>query len=271
MNDRDTHRDLKRKLPEMDRGPGPGAYNMNSRPYDRNMPPDGWLDCPEQGQELGCLIPSKVPLGESFNDHIPSKKYTPKQAILQQRVLGRELGLVIDLTNTTRYYPLSDWKKEGIGHVKIRCRGRDSVPDDESVKKFCDEVLDFRSQETNTKKYILVHCTHGFNRTGYMIVQFLVRTESISVTEAINKFAQARHPGIYKPDYIDALYTSFHENKPGDLVCPQTPEWKTISDPGVHAVAVSATDNYEDILQQGVGKKKRGYNPVRCDPWEGLH
>lgn len=54
----------------------------------------GWLDCPEQGQELGCLIPSKVPLGESFNDHIPSKKYTPKQAILQQRVLGREVSIL---------------------------------------------------------------------------------------------------------------------------------------------------------------------------------
>ncbi|XP_050885355.1 ras-related protein RABE1c [Lathyrus oleraceus] len=61
-----------------------------------------------------------------------------KQAILQQRALGRELGLVVDLTNTTRYYPLSDWTKEGIGHVKIRCKGRDSVPDDESVQKLFD-------------------------------------------------------------------------------------------------------------------------------------
>ncbi len=53
----------------------------------------GWLDCPAHGQELGCIIPSKVPLGESFNDHIPNNKYTPKQAILQQRALGREVSL----------------------------------------------------------------------------------------------------------------------------------------------------------------------------------
>lgn len=53
----------------------------------------GWLDCPAQGQELGCIIPSKVPLGESFNDYVSSKKYTPKQAILQQRVLGREVSI----------------------------------------------------------------------------------------------------------------------------------------------------------------------------------
>ncbi|TKY62466.1 mRNA-capping enzyme [Spatholobus suberectus] len=141
MNNEDTRRGLKRKPPQMERGQEQRSYNMNSRPYDGNMVPDGWLGCPAHGQELGCIIPSKVPLGESFNDYIPSQKYTPKQAILQQRVLGRELGLVIDLTNTTRYYHVSDWTKEGIGHVKIRCKGRDAVPDDESVKKFCDEIF----------------------------------------------------------------------------------------------------------------------------------
>ena len=53
----------------------------------------GWFDCPAHGQELGRIIPSKVPLGESFNDYIPhEKKYTPKQAIHQQRVLGREVS-----------------------------------------------------------------------------------------------------------------------------------------------------------------------------------
>lgn len=30
-----------------------------------------------------------------------------------------QLGLVIDLTNTTRYYSVNDWKKEGIKYVKV--------------------------------------------------------------------------------------------------------------------------------------------------------
>jgi mRNA-capping enzyme len=30
-----------------------------------------------------------------------------------------QLGLVIDLTNTTRYYSTVDLKKEGIKHVKV--------------------------------------------------------------------------------------------------------------------------------------------------------
>jgi len=53
----------------------------------------GWLDCPPSGQEICCMIPSKVPLGESFNDCIfPGKRYSFKQVIHQQRVLGRKVS-----------------------------------------------------------------------------------------------------------------------------------------------------------------------------------
>ncbi|KAG5022647.1 hypothetical protein JHK85_018989 [Glycine max] len=130
--------------------------------YDRSKLPPGWLDCPSFGQEIYCMIPSKVPLGESFNDDIiPGKRYSFKQVIHQQRVLGRKLDLVIDLTNTSRYYSVADLKKEGIKYVK-----------------------------------------------------------------AIKIFSDARPPGIYKPEYIDALYAFYHEKKPEMIVCPPTPEWK---------------------------------------------
>lgn len=55
----------------------------------------GWLDCPSSGQEICCMIPSKVPLGESFNDCIPpGKRYSFKQVIHQQRVLGRKVSRI---------------------------------------------------------------------------------------------------------------------------------------------------------------------------------
>ena len=54
-------------------------------------------------------------------------------------------------------------------------------------------------------KYVLVHCTHGFNRTGYMIVNYLIRIQGMTVNKAVEPFGGARLPGIYKPDYIDAL------------------------------------------------------------------
>ncbi|KAL3010327.1 hypothetical protein AAZX31_07G135700 [Glycine max] len=195
--------------------------------YDRSKLPPGWLDCPSFGQEIYCMIPSKVPLGESFNDDIiPGKRYSFKQVIHQQRVLGRKLDLVIDLTNTSRYYSVADLKKEGIKYVKIQCKGRDSVPDNLSVNHFVYEVMQFLLRQKHSRKHILVHCTHGHNRTGYMIIHYLMRSMSMSVTQAIKIFSDARPPGIYKPEYIDALYAFYHEKKPEMIVCPPTPEWK---------------------------------------------
>lgn len=53
----------------------------------------GWLDCPSVGDEIFCLIPSKVPLGEAYHDCIiPGKRYSFKQVIHQQRVFGRKVS-----------------------------------------------------------------------------------------------------------------------------------------------------------------------------------
>ncbi|XP_024637704.1 mRNA-capping enzyme isoform X2 [Medicago truncatula] len=219
-------------------------HAKNPKSYDTSRLPPGWLDCPPSGQEICCMIPSKVPLGESFNDCIfPGKRYSFKQVIHQQRVLGRKLGLVIDLTNTSRYYPVTDLKKEGIKHLKIQCRGRDSVPENSSVNQFVYEVIQFLSRQKQSKKYILVHCTHGHNRTGYMIIHYLMRAMSMSVTQAIKIFSDARPPGIYKPDYIDALYTFYHEKKPEMVVCPPTPEWKRSSELDLNGEAVPDEDD----------------------------
>uniref|UniRef100_A0A5B6Z2J7 mRNA guanylyltransferase n=1 Tax=Davidia involucrata TaxID=16924 RepID=A0A5B6Z2J7_DAVIN len=219
----------------------------NQRFYDKNKLPPGWLDCPAFGQEIRCMIPSKVPLGESFNDYIvPGKRYSARQVFHQQRVLGRKLGLVIDLTNTDRYYQPSDFKKEGIKHVKIHCKGRDSVPDNVAVNSFVYEVSQFLFRQKQSKKYILVHCTHGHNRTGYMIVHYLMRTVPMSVTQTIKIFAEARPPGIYKPDYIDALYNFYHEKRPEMVICPPTPEWKRSSDLDLNGDAVPDDDDDDD-------------------------
>ncbi|XP_073221868.1 uncharacterized protein [Cicer arietinum] len=227
-------------------------HNKILKSYDRSKLPPGWLDCPSSGQEIFGMIPSKVPLGESFNDYIfPGKRYSFKQVIHQQRVLGRKLGLVIDLTNTSRYYPVSDLKKEGIKHVKIQCKGRGSVPDNSSVNHFVYEVLQFLSRQKHSKKYILVHCTHGHNRTGYMIIHYLMRTMSMSVTQAIKIFSDARPPGIYKPEYIDSLYKFYHEKKPEMIVCPPTPEWKRTPEL-VDLNGEAAPDNDDDDDDDGV-------------------
>ncbi|CAN1142386.1 mRNA-capping enzyme [Linum perenne] len=212
--------------------------------YDKSRLPPGWLDCPPAGKEICGIVPSKVPLGEMFYEDVPpGKRYSFKQVIHQQRVSGRKLGLVIDLTNTTRYYSINEFKKEGIKYIKIQCRGRDAVPENVAVNQFVYEVMQFLSLQKLSKKYILVHCTHGHNRTGYMIVHFLMRTQLMSVTEAISKFSEARPPGIYKADYIDALYTFYNEEKPSNISYPAIPEWKRSSEFDLNGQAVPDDDD----------------------------
>ncbi|CAL1378872.1 unnamed protein product [Linum trigynum] len=217
--------------------------------YDKSKLPPGWVECTPSGQDICGMVPSKVPLGEMYYEHIPAgKRYSFKQVIHQQRVSGRKLGLVIDLTNTTRYYSTNELKKDGIKHIKIQCRGRDAVPENVAVNQFVYEVMQFLSQQKLSKKYILVHCTHGHNRTGYMIVHFLMRTQSMSVTQAIMSFAKARPPGIYKPEYIDALYAFYHEKRPDDMFCPPIPEWKRSSEFDLNGEAVPDDDDDDNSV-----------------------
>ncbi|TYH01597.1 hypothetical protein ES288_A09G071800v1 [Gossypium darwinii] len=68
----------------------------------------------------------------------------------------------------------------------------------------------------------------------------------MSVTRAIKFFFEARPPGIYKPDDIDALYAFYHERRPESLVCPPTPEWKRSSDLYLNGEATGDDDDDDD-------------------------
>lgn len=81
---------------------------------------------------------------------------------------------------------------------QIPCRGRGQAPEPEAVNDFVWEVA---SQKV-ANATVLVHCTHGFNRTGYMIVSYCVRMHGWTVEKALYNFALARPPGIYKHYYI---------------------------------------------------------------------
>lgn len=61
--------------------------------------------------------------------------------------------------------------------------------------------------------------------------------------QAIKIFSDARPPGIYKPDYIEALYTFYHEKRPDMVVCPSTPEWKRSSEFDLNGEAVPDDDD----------------------------
>ncbi len=116
--------------------------------------------------------------------------------------------------------------------LQIPNKGRGEAPQPEAVNDFVFEV--FKHLNDFPEAYILVHCTHGYNRTGFMIVSYLMRMLSDPTTKvlnAINDFAEVRSPGIYKNYYIKYLFKYYHEKPPSDLPPPSLPPWKAQASP----------------------------------------
>lgn len=99
----------------------------------------------------------------------------------------------VDLTNTNRFYNSRDIESKGIKYLKIRCVGRDERPTPEQTNIFIHAVDSFI--EKNPSKMIAVHCTHGFNRTGFLICAYLVEIFNWDVSAAVQVFTASRPPG----------------------------------------------------------------------------
>lgn len=54
--------------------------------------------------------------------------------------------------------------------MQVPCRGRGEAPSPETVNSFIYHIKSFLNfwHSNGENKYIIVHCTHGFNRTGTM-------------------------------------------------------------------------------------------------------
>ena len=98
-------------------------------------------------------------------------------------------------------------------HIKIPCEGFAEAPTKENVHLFLTICRNFLLKPENSNLYIGLHCTHGFNRTGFLICSYLVEENDWDVQTAVAAFAQARPPGIYKRDYVEELYRRYD----GDL------------------------------------------------------
>ena len=228
-------------------------------------PPHGWVGAPPIGALVAdAFVPSKTPLDERWSSRVPTdRRYGPEDALrlASEAAGGRKVELVIDLTNSTRYYDPAAFEKRGARHVKVACVGKDEPPDATAVSRFVYEASKFLAERASREKkegkrggVILVHCTHGFNRTGAALVHYMQRTRPWpKLNEHIAEFAAARpsaeasgadggatdpnpNPnrppsrpapcGIYKPEYIAALFDEYLERRFRTTATPPLPAWK---------------------------------------------
>lgn len=54
-----------------------------------------------------------------------------------------------------------------------------------------------------------VHCHYGFNRTGFLIVSYLIERLGFRVQDAIDEFERQRPPGIRHGHFIDTLFVRY--------------------------------------------------------------
>jgi mRNA-capping enzyme len=85
-------------------------------------------------------------------------------------------------------------------HLQIPCRGRGQPPQPEAVNDLCWEIRSYMNR--CPQGVALIHCTHGFNRTGYMVASLLARSLGWVIPKCLDVFRRAREPGIYKHFYI---------------------------------------------------------------------
>ncbi|KAH7636958.1 mRNA-capping enzyme [Dermatophagoides farinae] len=188
--------------------------------------PPRWKNCPRFGEVVAnVFLPFKVPLDDSYSSLLaPSMYFTPTMLVNYGRHNNINIGLWIDLTFTDRFYDKTLVEKEKIGYVKLKCRGHAETPSPDQTQTFID--LCSRFLVKNPDKIIAVHCTHGFNRTGFLICAYLVDQENWSIEAAISAFSRCRPPGIYKQDYLNELFRLYGDgDQTAIILAPPLPEW----------------------------------------------
>ncbi|KAL5516266.1 hypothetical protein EMCRGX_G001552 [Ephydatia muelleri] len=167
--------------------------------------PDGWLDFSPYGKPIQNtrIIATKSPMRKEFGLE-KAKELTPTLLVDRLHQDGYTLGHVIDLTFTDRYYSPQEFRHLGVGHQKVKVPGKE-IPGDDIFAQFSVALNNFLSDKTKDGQFVAVHCTHGINRTGYLICRYLIEKNGMSAESSIRAFNQARGHEIENKEYVEKL------------------------------------------------------------------
>ncbi|XP_053998152.1 mRNA-capping enzyme [Hylaeus anthracinus] len=187
--------------------------------------PPRWLHCPRKAVKLiqNKFLAFKTPLSSAYDNQVPEEcRFTLDMLFASLKSQKLKLGLWIDLTNTSRFYDKKSLEAYGCKYLKLQCRGHGETPSEEQTWTFVQVCKNFILY--NPLEIIGVHCTHGFNRTGFLIISYLVENDGTSVDAGLVEFATARPPGIYKADYIQELFRRYDDIEDAPAPPPK-PAW----------------------------------------------
>ncbi|KAG8225775.1 hypothetical protein J437_LFUL005734 [Ladona fulva] len=165
--------------------------------------PERWQEYTKVGRPIPGtrIVCFKVPLKKEICRSLPfNQRFTPDMLM---EALPDLVG-VIDCTNTPRYYNNQELIQNGIQHEKIQCPGH-VVPPPRVVQRFKSVMNDLWKVAESLGKYVGVHCTHGVNRSGYLICRYLIECRGFHPEEAIKLFRESRGHPIERGNYLKSL------------------------------------------------------------------
>ncbi|XP_018414178.1 PREDICTED: mRNA-capping enzyme-like [Nanorana parkeri] len=196
----------------------------------KNSIPERWRSLTAIGTRVpgSRFIAFKVPLKGATNQRVTqNQKFTPKDLVTNIRNQNEELGLILDLTNTERYYTTKDLPRS-VQYMKLHTAGL-KIPDDATVHQFKRLVRQFLFANEDNDKLIGVHCTTGINRTGYLICRYLIDVDGWRPLQALTAFANSRGHPIEGAVYIEDLIKGPMRSNVGIDLPPTEEEKKALN------------------------------------------
>ncbi|KAF2720874.1 alpha/beta-hydrolase [Polychaeton citri CBS 116435] len=120
---------------------------------------------------------------------------------------------IVDISHDMPVYKPESLAPSGIEYHKFPTVSK-LPPNNEEVASFIAKIEGLAESDSLKEKLekggtIAVHCHYGFNRTGFLIVAFLVERMGWGVQEAIDDFTAKREPGIKHSHFVDELWVRY--------------------------------------------------------------
>lgn len=119
--------------------------------------------------------------------------YSLIDCLSEHKKKGIKIEKIIDINYSKSYYNFyylqKKFKEElfGVEFIKIPLK-----PKELPSRKELNRIYDILNKNISKKQYILLHCTNGVNRTGYVIIYFLCKRFEMTFEKAKELFENSR-------------------------------------------------------------------------------
>ncbi|KAL4871586.1 hypothetical protein BDV12DRAFT_183689 [Aspergillus spectabilis] len=168
-----------------------------------------WKKVPPVSERIADTFVALKMLREVDEEHNP---------VLFSKTHHDNIYTVIDISHESPVYNPASLEAGGIHYHKYPTVSKiPPTPDEvrdfialvDRLQREITEKLEKSGDSKRPRPVVGVHCHYGFNRTGFLIVSYLIERCGLGVQEAIDEFEKRRPPGIRHGHFIDTLFVRY--------------------------------------------------------------